>query len=137
MERVCSYDQALVLFLDANNKVSGWYSVGIKDEWISQYLNRYLPTTDYPPEISIYQDLKESSDFSFSNIITWDTFPKSDFITNYINMRGLKYSWGFCFFDLNGAYRVVISLDRTRNEMFSEVERSRLQLALPILNNMH
>lgn len=134
--RMCPFDEAMVLFMDANGKMSGRYTIGISDELFSEYLSM-MEMSDYPKAISIYQDLNENSDFNFSNILTWSDFPKSPFITDYIDKRGLVYSWGFCFFDLNGAYRVVYSLDRTRNVPFSGIERSRLELALPILNNMH
>lgn len=138
LKRICPYDQAMVLFLDANGKVAGRYTVAIKDEWLESYLNYYLHIlAETAPDLSIYQDVTEPDDFRFSRIISWDTFPKVEFITDYIDARGLKYSWGFVFFDLNGAYRVIISLDRTRSEPFSEIERNRLLLALPILNNMH
>lgn len=137
LKKVCPYDEAMVFFFDANGKVSGCYTVNVKDEWVKEYMDIYLSTDAAPEEVSLYQNLSEDSDFNFSRIIDWGSFPKSDFITNYIDKRGLKYSWGFTFFDLNGAYRVVFALDRTRKEAFSEFERYRLELALPILNNMH
>lgn len=137
MNRVCPYDQAMVFFLDVNGNVSGRYTVNIDDKWVDLYLNYYMNIVEYPNELRIYQNLNEFSKFNFSRICDWKTFAKSEFITDYINERGLRYSWGFCFFDLNGAYRVIISLDRTRNVPFSETESNRLSLALPILNNMH
>ena len=137
MKRACPYDQAMVLFLDINGKVSGRYTVGIRDEWVDLYLNYYIHSEEYPQEIQLYQDLRETSDFCFSRIYDWNHFAKSEFITDYIQARGLKYSWGFCFFDMNGAYRVIISLDRTRSDPFSDTERASLELALPILNKMY
>ena len=137
MKRACPYDQAMVLFLDINGKVSGRYTVGIRDEWVDLYLNYYLYSEEYPQEIHLYQDIRECSDCNFSRIYDWSQFAKSEFITDYIQARGLRYSWGFCFFDLNGAYRVIISLDRTRSEPFPDSERARLEMALPILNNMY
>ena len=137
MNKVCPYDQAIVLFLDVNGKVSGRYTVNLDEKWIDLYLQYYMNIVEYPQEISLFQDVKEESNFNFSRIYEWASFPKSEFITDYINELDIKHSWGFCFFDLNGAYRVVISLDRTRNVPFSETEQQRLALALPILNNMH
>ena len=137
MDRVCSYDQAVVLFLDVNGKVSGHYTVNLDKKWLDMYLNYFLEDSDFPQEVNIYQDINERSDFQFSRQIDWSRFPRCDFITNYIEARGLKYSWGFAFFDLNGAYRVVFSLDRIRDAPFSEIEKNRPNLALPILNNMH
>lgn len=138
INKMCSYDEAMVFFLDANGKVSGEYTVNVKDKWVDEYLNYYLKSAEYPQEYSLFQNLNESSlHYTPARIVKWSELPKSEFQTDYINARGLKYSWGFCFFDMNGAYRVVFALDRTRDMPFTEIERTRLELALPILNNMH
>lgn len=135
---MCDYDQAMVFFLDANGKVSGEYTVNVKAKWVDEYLNYYLKSADYPQEFSLFQNLSErSAENAFYRVIRWDSLPKSEFLTDYIQVRGLKHSWGFCFFDMNGAYRVVFALDRTRDVPFSDIERARLELALPILNNMY
>ncbi len=137
-QKVCSYDKAIVFFLNANQKVSGYYSVNIDDSLINTYLEYYLNIVgDIAPNYDIYINKKENSGYNFSNIIDWSQLPPSEFKQGYIDVLGLKYSWGFCFFDLLGIYRVIVSLDRTRNVPFSKIERDRLGLALPILNNMH
>ncbi len=136
--KVCDYDQAMAFFLDANGKVSGKYLINVKENWVDEYINYYLNSGECPQEFSLYQGFYEDiSKYTFSNILDWSEFPQSNFLKEYVNPQGLKYSWGFCFFDLNGAYRVVISLDRTRDEPFSEIECKRLKLALPVLNNMY
>jgi len=137
VDKVCPYDQAVVFFFDVNGKVSGYHTVNLDKKWLDMYLNYFLNDSEFPQELSIYRNINERSDFEFSRQIDWSRFPRSEFITNYIEARGLKYSWGFTFFDLNGAYRVAFSLDRIRNVPFSEIETNRLNLALPILNNMH
>ena len=138
LKKVCPYDEAMAFFLDINGKASGEYTVNVEKKWVDEYLNYYLPSAGYPKEYSLYQREDEAIiSRKPREIVDWSKLPKSEFLTDYINVRRLKYSWGFCFFDLNGAYRVVISLDRTREEPFSEIERNRLLLALPILNNMY
>lgn len=138
LKQACPYDEAMVFFLNANGKVSGRYTVGIKDDWLDIFLDYYLnKIAAAMPNFNIYVGAREGSGFEFSQIIDWSTLPKSEFKSDYINARGLKYSCSFCFFDLAKAYRVIISLDRTRDVPFSELELNRLKLALPILNNMH
>lgn len=138
MSKMCSYDEAMVFFLDVNKKISGKYTIHIQDKWLDEYMNYYLTQIEFPEEFRIYQDIRENTlNQSFSRIINWSEVPDSEFLTNYIKARKLKYSWGFCFFDLNGTYRAVFSLDRIRNEFFSKIEQDRLNLALPILNNMY
>lgn len=138
LQKFCPFDEAVAFFLDANRKVSGQYAINIKGEWLDIYLNYYLRIMDtMNPSINLIQNVNETSNISFSKIIDWKKYPRTEFINDYINERGLKYSYGFCFFDLNKAYRVVISLDRTSDKPFSEIEQTRFGLALPILNNMH
>lgn len=138
MGKMCSYDEAMVFFLDVNGKISGKYTIHIQEKWLDEYLDYYLNQIEFPDEFRINQDVRENAlNYSFSNIIDWSQVSDSEFLVNYIKARKLKYSWGFCFFDLNGAYHAVFSLDRTRNVPFSEIERNRLNLALPILNNMY
>lgn len=138
LNKACPYDAAIVFFLNANGKISGRHTIHVSEEWLDVFLNYYLKILGtISPEYDIYWGIKEGSGFDFSQLIDWSQAPKTEFITDYIDARKLKYSWSFCFFDLVGAYRVVFSLDRTRNIPFSEVERARLGLALPILNNMH
>ncbi|MDO4545654.1 MAG: helix-turn-helix transcriptional regulator [Bacillota bacterium] len=138
LKTTCPYDEAVAFFLDVNRKISGQYTVNINKKWLDMYLNYYLHMMDNAsPSFSVVQDLDETSKTSFSRIIDWAKYPRTEFINDYINERGLKYSWGFCFFDLNKAYRVVISLDRVHKNPFSDAERAGLELALPVLNNMH
>lgn len=138
LNRMCPYDAAIVFFLNANGKVSGRYTIHVDEKWPDIFLNYYLKIINtIDPEYDLYCGIKESSGYEFSRIFNWSTIPKSEFKTDYIDARGLKYSWSFCFFDLIGSYRVIIALDRTRDVPFSTVERDRLGLALPILNNMH
>lgn len=138
LAKICPYDEAMVFFLDPNGKLSGHYTINIQEKWINEYLNYYLTQLEFPKEFRIYQNVRESDPTTwFSRIIDWTKIPDSEFLTNYIQGRKLKYSWGFSFFDLNGIYRTVFSLDRTRNAVFSDIERDCLNLALPILNNMY
>ena len=138
LKKVCPYDEAVVFFFNANGKVSGHYAVGIKPQWLEMYCSYYLGfLQDSSPQSDLYQNLNERSNFNFCQLIDWSAAPHSEFKTDYIDARHLKYTWSFTFFDLLGAYRVVFSLDRTRAVPFSEVELNRLRLALPILNNMH
>lgn len=90
-----------------------------------------------PFDLNIYKGVSENAHSTFFRLTNWSTVPDSEFKREYIDTLELKFSWSFCFFDLFGAYRVITSLDRTRNETFQEIERMRLELAMPILNNIH
>jgi len=138
MKRVCPYDEAFVMFMDPNGKLTGRYTVNIDERWPEEFENYYLKSPDFPLEFSPLRGEKEDDPGYVScRIIDWASCARSEFVTNYIDARHLCYSWGFCFYDLNGSHRVIMSLDRTRPEPYTEVECNRLLLALPILNNMH
>lgn len=134
----CPYDTAVMIFLNANGKLSGTYSVGIKKEQLDTFFGYYMQHLGpIPQTFNVFAGMTEYSGFNFSQIIHWADIPDGEFKKGYIDAIGLKYSWGFCFFDLFGAYRVIISIDRKRDVPFSDTEKARLGLALPILNNMH
>lgn len=136
----CPYDSAVLIFLDANGKLSGTYSEDIPSDQLNLFFSYYLKNMDTLPKslnFDIYTKLHERCGFQFSQIIRWRDIPDGEFKRDYIDVLGLIYSWGFCFFDLFGAYRVIFSIDRKKERPFSEIEQARLGLALPILNNMH
>jgi len=138
MKRVCPYDEAFVMFMDAHGKLAGLYTVNIDSHWPKVFEDYYLKRPDFPAEFSPFTNVKEdSSGYRSNGIIDWSTCAESEFLTNYIKARHLCYSWGFSFYDLNGNIRVIMCLDRTRPVLYSEAECNRLLLALPILNNMH
>ncbi len=138
LKKACPYDEAMAFFINANGRVFDKYTIGIKPERLDTYLEYYMELAAVEsPEYNLNVSPKESSGMSFSQIIDWSTFPDSTFKREYIVPHGLKHTWGFCFFDVLGTSRVVFSLDRLRNDPYSETERSRLGLALPILNNMY
>lgn len=136
----CPYDSAVLIFLDANGKLSGSYTVGIPQAMLNTFFDYYMNNPGSMPSsynINILDGMNERCSLGFSQVIRWADTPEGEFKQDYIDVLGLKYSWGFFFFDLFGAYRVVISIDRKRDVPFSETEQARLGLALPILNNMH
>ena len=67
----------------------------------------------------------------------WEKEPPTEFVSNYIHPRGVKYSLGFALFDLNGKPRTLFALDKTKDENFTETEFMTLSLAVPQLNNLH
>lgn len=135
LKTFCPYDKAVVMFFDTNGRYAGCYTEGIEQDYIRSFFDYYADIG--LPEYNIYCGKAENSGFLFSRVIDWAAFPDTPFKREYLSPLKLKYSWGFCFFDLLGKYRVVFSLDRTRDEPFSEIEQTRFNLALPILNNMH
>ncbi len=133
--RLCSFDQALVYFIDGNRNICGQYLMNIDDRWSSMYIGYYAHADSQ--KYSCSMDVREEPNKIILKVLDWDNEPSSEFVSDYIRARGLRYSCGFALFDLNGNYRTVISLDRVEKEVFSRDELTNLQLVIPQLNNLH
>ncbi len=138
LDRACPYDEAVAFFFSANGKVEDRYLVRAKQERLDAFMNYYIDQIARDNSwFDLESAIKEHSGRQFSNIIDWTKEPDSETKHDYIDFYGLKYSWGFSFFDQTGSYRVTICLDRTTDKPFSEAEQNRVNLAMPILNNMY
>lgn len=146
LKQVCPYDMAALIFLDANNKLSGIHTTGRKrmelkkhiQYYIQDYIQNYISNiAGANTPFNLFCGKREASGFSFSGVFDWKTFSEDEFKRRHITPLGLCHSMGFCFFDLSGTYRVVFILDRVRDTPFSEEEKNCLGLALPVLNNIY
>ena len=135
LKKLCSFDQALIYFLDGNGKISNQYLMDIDEQWSNLYLG-YYSTVDSRHYKTI-SEVRETPGQPLVGIATWDQEPDSEFISDYIRPRGLKCSLGFVLFDMNGLPRTIFALDKTREDRFSEAELAVLSLAIPQLNNLH
>lgn len=132
---LCDFDQSLVYFLDGNGKVCNQHLMDIDKQWSTLYLEYYSKM-----ESGYYiaaENLRENPNKPTIHRRSWDNEPKTEFISHYIQSRGLKYSLGFVLFDLNGKPRTLFALDKTKNEDFSHRELDILHLIVPQLNNLH
>lgn len=130
---LCPYDQALAYFFDGNGKVCGQQLLNIDEQWSTMYLGYYV---NMDSTYSCYKDVRENTNYH-AKYIDWGNEPAAEFISQYIRPRGVKYSYGFGLFDLNGNYRTVIALDRLRQRNFSPDELYNLSLAVSLLNELH
>lgn len=113
--KLCSFDQALVYFFDGNGKVCDQYLMNINECWSTMYLEYYHSVDNQ--KYSCFADVRKDSNKITQRCIDWEDEPSADFVPNYIRPRGLKYSYGFALFDLNGNYRTIIALDRVRKKI--------------------
>lgn len=132
---ICPFEQAVTFFLDGNKKVCGQEMVNIDEKVIKTYLDYYATIEN--ENFSLFIDDRENPNQPTINVRNWTKEPSKEFIPNYINPRGIKYSCGFALYDLNGNPRTIMSLDRTSAIMFSNKELYNLQLAVTMLNNLH
>lgn len=135
IRELCHFDQALVYFLDGNGKVSNQYLMNIDKKWSTIYLEYYSKT-----EIgyfSFVNNLREKPAKPAINIREWKKEPSTEFVSNYIHSRGVKYSLGFALFDIHGKPRTLFALDKIKDENFTDNEFIALCLAVLQLNNLH
>lgn len=135
IQTLCPYDQAVVFFLDGNRKACGHELKGIDEKVIKTYLEYYSEIENR--QFSLFIDDRENPNQPTINVRDWTSEPSIEFIPNYINPRGLKYSCGFALYDLNGNPRTIFSLDRQTHNQFLNRELYNLQLAVTMLNNLH
>ena len=132
---ICPYDQAVVFFLDGNKKEVGHELKGIDEKVMQTYLEYYAHIENNG--FSLFIDNRENPNQPTINVRDWSKEISTEFIPNYINPRGIKYSCGFALYDLNGNPRTIFSLDRQTNNQFLNRELYNLQLAVTMLNNLH
>ena len=132
-----AFDCASAYLMDGSGKPCGQHLRNIDERWIKVYLAYYVDTDD-----SRYSLFKESTrrnipDNLILNTYDWESEKSSEFVPNFIRVRGIKYSCGFGFYDMHGNLRMAIALDRTQGDNFSEEEMHLLRLIIPQLNNLH
>lgn len=136
LRKIIDFDQSIVYFLDATGKTVGQYQKNVPEKYGKMYLryHEFIEGDKYPfgPERENPQNL-------FLVLLNWlhgDYYPK-DIMDEFIRSRNLTYSCDFPFFDLNGNYRMVISLDRTKRSKFTEKELTNLLLTIELLNSIY
>lgn len=133
ISRLCPFDQGLAYFFDANGKICGQQLWNIDEQWSFLYLNYYANRDQH---YSCYKNIRENINYHAKNI-AWGSEPTAEFVSQYIHPRGIQYTYGFGLFDLNGAYRTVIALDRVGNANFSKAELSHVGMVVRQLNQLH
>lgn len=136
--RLVPFDQARIYFLDGNGKVGDQYLIGIDKKWVTAYHEYYSKIEG--GRYAIPKQLKEDMGpfaRSYINYRSWVDAPRDEFVADYVDSIGLKYSLGFTLFDVRGTTRTCFMLDRTTSVLFSREEVRLLEIAFPQLNNLH
>ena len=135
---VCPYDSAAAIFTDVNGEITGWYSAGVGDEYLNMSASEYHELMRrVSPTLFQRFNVRESSPVKFSLRVDWTQVADSAYRHEFLQPIGAVHSWYFCFFDMLGIYRVTFLLNRATDDPFKPAECAALELALPVLNNMH
>ena len=133
LSKIADFDQSIVYFLDATGKTVGQYQKNVPERFGKMYLHYHeaIEGTNYS-----FGEERENLFLVTLNWLRGDFYPK-EFMDEFIYSRKLTYSCDFSLFDLNGNYRMVVSLDRTKPVKFSEKEKTNLLLTLDLLNSIY
>lgn len=128
LDDLIPYNQGLVYLLDEQRQVAFQHLVNIKNRWSNMYLGYYsnLGTAD----LSLAARVDETAGKPLVRRIIWANEPKTEFLTDYIMARGVRYSLSFGLFDNNGMPRAAFSLDRSNKACFTDAELALLYTAL-------
>ncbi|WP_193708292.1 response regulator transcription factor [Alkalibaculum sporogenes] len=135
LESLCEFDQSLVYFFDGNGKVCNQYLANIDKQWSTLYLEYYSKTEN--GRYGLIKKMSEDPSVPTISVRSWNEEPTTEFVSNYIRSRGLKYSLGFVLYDIDGKPRTLFALDKTRDQKFRDNELTMIRLAVPQLNNLH
>ena len=131
------FDEGLFLMLDGNRRIVRKYAKNIPPRWISIYLEYYSRLSD--PDFGLDSEVFEPASSPLVRVIDWGKYywEGDDLMADYIQPRGLKESLTFVLFDLKGSPATAFSLDRTREEPFSEKDVRVANTVAPHLNNLY
>ena len=151
LPKLVPFDQGRIYFLDDEGCVYDEYLHGVKRKVTKDYLEYYSETDegrysveklarDYSERVIADARSKEREGRVPTNPIIsmdWSTQPHdTKFYREHLEPQGIRYSTGFCFFDIKGRVRAIYCLDRTRNSDFSHEELALLQLVAMHLGNV-
>ena len=136
LREYCRFDKGLIYFFDSNGKVYDQYLFNTDSHWSTLYLEYYSKLPENKRS-SIYTPYLTNEADSEISLVSWNEESAKEFIPDFIRPRGLTYTLGYAFQDLNGHVRVLSCLDKTTNENFLPSEIAFIKLAVPQFKNMY
>ncbi|MCI9488196.1 MAG: helix-turn-helix transcriptional regulator [Lachnospiraceae bacterium] len=136
LRKLISFDQAVAIFTDVSQKVVDFHLSGVSEKWGYAYLE-YYSRMQAQFSMGINKERSRQNTRTPIKPILWDKLPDNSFITDCIHTRGLHYSLDLPLYDTLGHSRLVLAMDRTRKEPYSERDVGIVNLLAPHLDNMH
>ncbi|ACV23506.1 Nitrogen regulation protein C [Slackia heliotrinireducens] len=130
------YEQGIAMCLDENRRVCDQYLVNMKTRWMNMYIEYYsrLSTTKWNLSTDVS---REEHALPHVQQIMWEKEPITEFIANYIMVRGVKCSLAIALFDQSGMPRAAFSLDRTQQSRFTDREVEIVRHAMAQIGNLY
>lgn len=134
LKELCGFDEALVYFLDASQKVQSQYLLDVKESYSDIYLKYYSNIEE--KQFSCFRKIDENPNHTTFHFRDWENEHSREFIPDFIHPRGIRCSCGFAFYDARGKYRMIFALDWMKGNPCRKEALQTLTLLLPQLNNL-
>lgn len=136
LRKLIAFDQSVAIFLDVSGKVVDFHLNGVNEKWGYAYMEYYARMQAQFSLGMRKERINQSTEVWIKPII-WSELPDNSFIADCIQTRGLRCSLDLPLYDNLGYSRLVLAMDRTRKELYSERDVDMINLLAPHLNNMH
>lgn len=131
--QVCSLDAASAYLISPSGKVTGHALRNTDEKWDKLYLAYYINTDEGRYDMRhCAKGLSENP--LLINCHNWSEERSSEFIPDFVCVRGLTYSCGFGLYESVHKNSMVVALDRLGTADFTPDEVARIRLLLPVLN---
>lgn len=134
--KLVSFDQAVIIYMDANSKVIDCLPLGVPAGWKKAYLQYYAKLQN-SFDFELTESLSKAGRAMSVEPVTWSKFLPNEFVQDCISPRGIIHSVHLSLYDTHGRLRTLIALDRLRDIPFSEQDVRTLNLLVPHLDNLH
>lgn len=133
LEKLIPFDEAMILYLDGNQKLTDYYLYHIDPKWAYLYVLYYSKA-----EQGMYGYSGEKLDITKDVIIhVWENEESAEVIPDYIRPQKLVSSMAFYLRDQSGCIRTIFSLDRLSKKHFTQQEAELVREAKLLLELHH
>ena len=133
IRKMVDFDEALVFYLDGQQKFEDYYLYNINPKWVNLYLN-YYSRADRGMYGIAQRDLEHLDDVY---VHRWKFEKSAEVIPDYVSPRNLVSSLGFSLHDGLESVRTVIAFDRLTSVPFSEYEIELIRAVRKLLDCYH
>jgi DNA-binding CsgD family transcriptional regulator len=134
MEKIISYDQARIYFLDQKNVIIGEILLGVDKRWMNVYKDYFSQILDGRYSVA---KLVSKSNFCSVKNIDYTVCLEDEFVRDYIRPQRIFNNISFALSDQHGIVRKLLMFDRTGKEAYSKRDLNIFAIIMPLLQNLH
>lgn len=133
LQPLVPFDQGRAYFINKNAQVYDEFLLGVDRHITKAYHMYYSRIQD-----GQYSAVKRSTTLHPAKTVVcdWTAYPKDQFIEEHLRPQGIRYSTGFCLYDMQGMPAVLFCMDRTSRVNYSPVDCRLLDQIKQHLDNL-